>query len=162
MNAIQTALKMETDAIKFYGEAAEKTTNLVGKKMFLSIVEDEKIHLQMLNQFLGGYANEIRDAASPIKAIKTIFEEMKDQMMQRVAASKDELEAFRIAMEMEQEGKEYYNKTASESQITAEKELFTKLAAEEAEHYTIFSNTYNFLKDTGNWFLREEQGMIEG
>jgi rubrerythrin len=37
MNAVEIAIKMETDAIKFYREAAEKTKHPVGKKMFLSI-----------------------------------------------------------------------------------------------------------------------------
>jgi len=32
MNAIKIAVKMETDAIKFYKEAAEKTSYSVGKK----------------------------------------------------------------------------------------------------------------------------------
>ena len=41
-NAIEIAIKMETDAIKFYKEASEKTKNPVGKKMFLTIREDEK------------------------------------------------------------------------------------------------------------------------
>ncbi|MBI5409601.1 MAG: hypothetical protein HZA14_09580 [Nitrospirae bacterium] len=51
MNAIEIALKMETDAIKFYGDASEKTENAVGKKMFLTIREDEKIlsHLKRVN-----------------------------------------------------------------------------------------------------------------
>ena len=50
MNAIEIAIKMEKDAIEFYTEAAGKTTNPVGKKMFLSITEDEKRHLQLLSQ----------------------------------------------------------------------------------------------------------------
>jgi rubrerythrin len=48
MNALEIARKMETDAIKFYKEASEKTRHPAGKKMFLSIVEDEKRHLQMI------------------------------------------------------------------------------------------------------------------
>ncbi|MFA5354928.1 MAG: ferritin family protein, partial [Thermodesulfovibrionales bacterium] len=39
------AIKMETDAIGFYREAAEKVLHPVGKKMFLSVAEDEKRHL---------------------------------------------------------------------------------------------------------------------
>lgn len=43
MNAIEIAIKMETDAINFYKEAAEKTKYSVGKKMFFSIVEEHSI-----------------------------------------------------------------------------------------------------------------------
>ncbi len=54
MNAIEIAIKMEKDAIDFYKEAAKKTKNPVGKKMFLTITVDEKRHLQMLSQIFEG------------------------------------------------------------------------------------------------------------
>ena len=41
-------------SIKFYTEAAEKTSNYVGKKMFLSITEDEKRHLGFVKRFSWG------------------------------------------------------------------------------------------------------------
>jgi len=46
MKSVELALKMETDAVKFYTEAAEKVSHPVGKKMFLSIAEDEKNHIK--------------------------------------------------------------------------------------------------------------------
>jgi rubrerythrin len=45
-NAIEIAIRMEIEAINFYTEVSEKTTNPVGKKMFLTIREDEKKHLE--------------------------------------------------------------------------------------------------------------------
>lgn len=162
MSALQTAAKMEADAIKFYGEASEKTKNPVGKQMFLSIVEDEKRHLEMINNLIGKNEFSSSNAGAPMKAIKTIFENMKNEMLQRAEASSDELEAFKIAMEMEREGKEYYKQSAVAAASGKEKELFVLLASEEEEHYTVFANTYNFLKDSGNWFLWEEKGVIEG
>ena len=49
MTALEIARKMETDAIKFYSEAAERTKYGAGKKMLLSIVDDEKRHLKMIH-----------------------------------------------------------------------------------------------------------------
>ena len=109
MNAVEIAIRNETDAIKFYTEAASKTRNTVGKKMFLSIAEDEKRHLDMLQQLLKNLDLNFTNA-SPMKAVKTIFAEMKELMMQRAEATKDELEAFKIAMEMEKEGVVSYQK----------------------------------------------------
>jgi len=45
MNTIQTAIKMEQEAIDFYTKCADKTNNAIGRKMFLSIAEDEKYHI---------------------------------------------------------------------------------------------------------------------
>lgn len=161
MNAIETATRMETDAIKFYREASEKTKHPGGKGIFLSIVEDEKRHLEMLTNLLKGLDIKLQDV-SPLQNVKTVFESRKDEMMERIAASNDDLEAFRIAMEMEKEGKEFYEKHIPLLNKDAEKELFTILAKEEVEHYKIFSNTYNFLKDSGNWFMWEERSIVEG
>ncbi len=161
MNAIEIAIKMETDAINFYSEAAGKTQNPVGKKMFLTITEDEKRHLETLSQIFKGLHIEMKDV-SPMKNIKTVFEKMKDGMMQRIKATTDELEAFKIAMQMEKEGVEFYKKAASEAKTEKEKSLFERLVKEEQEHYSIFSNTYFFLSDTGSWFMWEEHSIVDG
>jgi rubrerythrin len=161
MNAIEISINMEKDAIKFYSEAAEKTSSPVGKKMFLTITRDEKRHLELLRKIFDGLDITISDV-SPMKNIKTVFEEMKDEMMERVEATTDELEAFKIAMQMEKEGLEFYKKAASEVSSEKEKALFERLAVEEQQHYNIFANTHDFLSDTGNWFMWEEHSIVEG
>ncbi|MGQ9571124.1 MAG: ferritin family protein [Thermodesulfovibrionales bacterium] len=161
MNSIEIAIKMETDAIKFYTEALEKTKNTVGKQMFLTIVEDEKRHLETLNQILRGLNITIQDV-SPMENIRTVFESLKNGMMKRVEATTDELEAFKIAMQMEKEGIEFYKKAAEKANTEKERILFERLIKEEQEHYNIFSNTFFFLHDTGNWFMWEEHSIVDG
>jgi rubrerythrin len=161
MNAIDIAKKMETDAIKFYTEAAKKTKYPAGRKMFETVTLDEKRHLEIVNRLLEGLDIHVEDV-HPLKNIRTVFESMKDEMMERVQATTDEMEAFRIAMQMEKEGVEFYKKLMSESKTEKEKTLFSKLIREEEQHYEIFANTYNFLQDTGNWFMWEEHSMVDG
>jgi rubrerythrin len=161
MNAIEIAIKMEKDAIDFYKEAAEKTRHPVGKKMFLSVTEDEKRHLQMLSQIFKEVDIKITEV-NPMQNVKTVFESMKDQMMERVAATKDELEAFKIAMHMEKEGTAFYQKAESGAKAEKERALFERLIKEEQQHYAIFLNTYNFMVDTGNWFMWEDHSIVEG
>jgi len=100
--------------------------------------------------------------ANPVKTMKTIFEEMKDNLMERIQAQTDDLEAFKIAMEMEKEGVEFYKKVFNEVNTEKEKKLFERLIYEEEQHYKIFSETYNFMKDTGNWFMWKEFSIVEG
>lgn len=127
MNAIEISIKMETDAIKFYKEASEKIAHPVGKKMFLSIMEDEKRHLDMLSRLFKDLDINIKDV-SPMKNVKSIFEELKHEMMERVEATKNELDAFKIAMHMEKEGIEFYKKAANEASTEKERDLFNRLA----------------------------------
>lgn len=161
MNAVEIAIKMETDAIAFYKEASGKVGNKVGKMMFLSIVEDEKHHLAMLKDMFQGLGISARDV-HPIRNVKTIFQELKHEMLERAGATDDELNAFKIATEMEKKGVEFYTKAASEAVEPKEKALFERLMKEEEQHYTIFSNTYFFMHDTGSWFLWDEQSLVDG
>jgi len=161
MNAIQIAINMEKDAIDFYTKAAEKTSHPAGKKMFLSVTEDEKRHLEMLSAIFKEVDIRINEV-SPMKNIRTVFETMRDSMMQRVEATKDELEAFKIAMQMEKEGIEFYKKVQTETNQPKEKALFERLIKEEEQHFAIFSNTFNFMNDTGSWYMWEEHSIVDG
>lgn len=161
MDALELAMKMEKDAIMFYSEAARKTKYPAGKKMFDTITEDEKRHLEMISQIIKGLNVTPKDV-SPMKNVKTVFESMKNEMMKKVEASPDELEAFKVAMKMEQEGMEFYKKTLAGAKKEKEKALLERLIQEEQQHYAIFENTYQFLAETGNWFLWEERGIVEG
>lgn len=161
MNAIEIAKKMETDAIRFYTEAAKKTGYPAGRKMFETVAADEKRHLQIVCDLLKGIDVHAEDV-HPLQNIKTVFEDMRDEMMQKVEATSDELEAFKIAMQMEKEGIEFYRNMMSEAQKEKERVLFGKLIKEEEQHYVIFENTYNFLNDTGNWFMWEEHSIVDG
>lgn len=161
MTALEIARKMETDAIKFYNEAADKTAYPAGKKMFQTIANDEKRHLEMISQLIKGLEITIQDV-SPMKNVKTVFESMKDEMMAKVEASSDELEAFTVAMKMEQEGLEFYRKALTEAKTDKEKALFERLMEDEKQHYQIFANTHQFLSDTGNWFMWQEHSIVEG
>jgi rubrerythrin len=129
--------------------------------MFLSITEDEKRHLKMLSAIFKDIGITL-DNVSPMGNIQTIFKTMKDAMMQRVAATKDEIDAFRIAMQMEKEGVEFYKKAEADAPTEKERALFSRLVKEEQQHYDIFANTYSFMSDTGNWFMWDEHSIVEG
>ena len=160
MTSVEIALRMETDAIKFYGEAADRTSNPVGKKMFLSIVDDEKRHVEMISQILKGLDLHAKDA-NPVKAGQVDLRG--DEAADDGACGGDKGRGcFKIAMDMEKEGVEFYRKAMAEAPSEKEKALFQRLLKEEEAHYNIFSNTFSFMNDSGNWYMWEEHGIVEG
>ena len=161
MNAAEIARSMETDAVDFYTKAAENCSHPVGKQMFLSIAEDERRHIQMIEALIKGLGIT-EDNVDPMERVKSVFAELKDEMVERVAASGDDKEALKIAMEMEAKGRDFYERSASEATDDKSKALFERLFKEEEKHYAIFSNTYSFLNDTGNWFMWDEHSIVEG
>lgn len=161
MNAVDIALRMESDAVKFYREASEKTSHPVGKRMFLSIMEDEKRHIEMLNALMKGM-DITAEKVDPMRKIKSVFEELKDQMHAGIKATTDETAALEMAMKMEKEGFEFYKKVVREATDTKSRALFERLIVEEEKHYEVFSNTLSFLSDTGNWFMWDDHSIVEG
>jgi len=160
-DAIETAIKMETDAIAFYQEAANKAGHPFGKEMFKGFIKDETRHLRILQDLFRG--NDVKaELIRPRESIKTVFSELKAEMMQRVKVLDNELEAVNIALKFEKEGFDFYKNAAATAESQKEKDLFEKLSVEENDHYTILLETYKFLENTGQWYMYEERGIVEG
>jgi rubrerythrin len=162
MNTLEMVLGLERDSVKFYTEAARRTKYPVGKKMFETVNEDEKRHLEMASQIIEGLHVTTKDVSHLKKNFKSVFGSMQNEMMRKVEVSVDDLEAFKIAMQMEKEGVGFYRKILVKARSEKEKALLERLIQEEEEHYDVFSNTYQFLANTGSWFLWEELAIVDG
>jgi len=165
-NVIRTAIKMEEDGIDFYHKAAEKTSHPFGKRMFLSFAEDEKRHLTVLRDILADLKfsdfSQFFGEKKPGEKIKTLFREVKSELKERIAANPDELEALKIGMNMESKSIEFYESSMKKTQNSHLKSFFKRLIEEEKEHYQLLQNTHSYLKDSGDWFLWEERGLLDG
>jgi rubrerythrin len=162
-SALSIALKMEKDGMAFYEEASRKTGNELGKKMFLSFVEDEKRHYGMIEALAKGLKiDDQLKAAGPAERVRTIFEEAKQNMDMRLGSEPGDVDALKFAIDLEDKGYEFYRETAQKSEDAEEKRLFELLAKEESQHHAILQNALTYLEETGDWFLWEEGGPIEG
>jgi len=149
-----------------YTEASEKARHPFGKKMLLSLAEDERSHICMIQKIAEGLGlsaamSEVREGTTT-ERIKTIFSDVKDEVAERMATADDDVEALRIAMGFEKKGYEFYEKAAAEATCEDEKGLFAELAKQETEHYEILQNTYEYLEDSGHWFSWGEQALLDG
>ena len=107
MDAVTKAIEMKENAIKFYQDAAGKCDHPAGKQMFLVILEDEKHHLESLRQMVNDMHIDMKQL-TPIDSIKTSLETLQDKMRAKTACSLDEMEVFKMAMDMEKEFVEFY------------------------------------------------------
>ncbi|MEK6777408.1 MAG: ferritin family protein [bacterium] len=161
--ALSTALKMEKDGMAFYEETSKNIKNQLGKKMFLSFVEDEKRHYGMIEALANGLniGKELKKAG-PAERIRTIFEKAKKDIDARLGSDPSDVEALKFACRMEDKGYEFYRDSAASASDAGEKALFEKLAREESRHHEILENALTYLEKSGEWFLWEEGGPIEG
>jgi len=162
---IRTAIEMEKNGIDFYHKAEEKTSYPLAKKMFLSFAEDEKRHLIVLRKILTDLKFSDFDqffGEKPRQKIENIFEEARNEIKERIAANPDELEALEVGMDMELESVEFYQTALEKSEDNHQKAFLRRLVEEENEHLQLLKNTHSYLKNSGDWFLCEEKGLLDG
>ena len=167
--AAETAFKMEQDSIDFYAQAAKKTTNKLGRAMFESLVKDEERHLQALGRLMKEVAPSM--AAEEIlpgrggtfkSNISTVFSEAREEIVERIPAGADDLEALTLAMDLETKGHRFYTEAAAKAENNTVRDVYLMLRREELEHFSFLQNTYQYLDNSGDWLLWEEQGILDG
>ena len=162
---IKTAIEMEENGIDFYNKAEEKTSYPLAKKMFLSLAEDEKKHLNALSKIIIDlkFSDFKRFfGEKPRQKIENIFRKVKNEIQERIAVNPDELESLRIGMDMELGSVEFYQKALEKSKDNDQKAFLRRLVEEEKEHFQLLQNTHSYLKNSGDWFLWEERGLLDG
>lgn len=160
------AVKTETDGARFYQELAERVASPMAKAMLLSFVKDEHRHLEVVKAIFSGVpaAQVSRRFRSgmPAQRLQTVFEKYRGTVAKRVPATAGEVDALRAALVMERKSFELYHGEAEKVTAAAEKKILTRLALEENEHYEILSNTLSYLTDSGNWFIYQDHGIMDG
>jgi rubrerythrin len=160
IDPIVIAIQTEKDGITFYEKAAKKTSHPFGKKMFLSFIEDEKRHLEILEQISKEMDVPFDTEYSPKERVKTVFEGISDQVTAHITPTADETEAIRIALEIENEGYTFYKEQAEKH--AEHSNVFERLAKEESEHIFVLQNLSDYLNDSGHWFMYGEHQMVDG
>jgi rubrerythrin len=162
---VAVAIQMERDGMDFYTKASEQTKDPFGKRMFLSLVSDEKEHLKLLSDLLVGHkpAKPKSPEGPGFRArVSTIFKEATKNVKKKLAANPSDVEAVRIAMEMEERGFKFYDSRAKKVTDPSEKALFARLAKEENDHWTILEDTHLYMTDPTTWHYRENPPLLDG
>ncbi len=157
------AIQMETDGIKFYTDLANKTLHPMGKAMFRSFAEDEKLHAKRLKALLSAPEappqGKGKDGESPQKRLVTVFQKMGEEIRGKTLSGANDIDAVKLAMGAEEKGIVFYEKAAKESGDPKEREMYVFLAGEERTHLSILKNTLDYLKNAELWEA-ESEGRI--
>ena len=166
-NILKQAMKMEQEGREFYISAAKKVENKLGREMLESLAQDEGGHYTRLLQIQEGAsgtalkecAPEFDDAGGRVRAL---FKQYGSQAADEIAGNTGDLEALNIAMEMERKGHNLYSEAAARTKDESARKVFTFLAGEEEKHFEVLQNMHRYLSDPKNWFLEQEQGLLDG
>jgi len=158
--ALELAIKTEKDGIDFYLGAAEAAGDELGKKMYLSLVEDEKRHLDILKKMSCEVDVCITDfeQADPFDTLKTVFSDIASSAG-AAKATDDDIAALDTALDMEKKSYELYISQATGADDKDLAAIYERLAFEEQKHYDILLKEKEYLEDTGNWYMWSEHSF---
>ncbi len=157
------ALRMEMEGITFYTDLANKTFHPLGKAMFKSFVEDEKLHAKRLRLLLSSRNEPVhlkeKNTGNPRERLLSIFQKMGEELKKEVHANMNDIEAVKLAIGIEENGIKFYEEAAGKSVDKRDKEVYHFLAGEEKTHYSILKNTLEYLENMELW-QAENEGRI--
>jgi rubrerythrin len=162
LKAIETAMQMEKDGKQFYLEAAEVSSNDVGKSLFRKLASEEDIHL---SNFVAIYDSIRADQGWP--AIEFKAGELKEETLfskaeKNIIATRGELEAVKQAMDMENKTVDYYVEQSGSVQYETAKKFYNLLAEEERKHHQMLLDYYEYVQDPAGWFTMKEHHSLDG
>lgn len=147
------AILLEEKGYKFYTELAQETSNELSKKLFLSLAEQEKYHIEQINSYLTKAETVEIKFDSIENTIHELFNSLGKEMIGKDLSQATGLEK---AMQMEKEGYALYQE-AHDSTDNADDRLFLdKLIKMEKEHYESLANLHFYYTNNEQWLAEEE------
>jgi rubrerythrin len=150
MRIVKVAMEAERDAYQAYSKAAKKTTNPKGKDMFQQLSEFEMNHYQKLKDLLKSLQEKgewilyggtsLKKRAIPLKMSRPKGQEQLTEM-----------DALKMAIREEKKSRAYYQSMAELTKDPLGRDMYKRLADEEALHERLLNDQYYSLHNTGLW-----------
>ncbi len=148
MDMFEFSIQMEKDAEKLYRKMADRAPVEGIKKILLMLAEDEVRHRVAIENL------QKKLSVAPVQGvaldIKTVFDEMK-QNKHVINISSDVVEDYRIAVEIEKRGMDFYKEKFAEADDPESKKLFEILMRQEAYHHKTVENLLDMVQKPDWW-----------
>jgi len=159
MNSIEFAIKMELDGEKYYREQAENNQDNPLNIIFVFLADDEKGHAALLQNELEKITYDLADNQT-LAETNNVFKERGD-FKNKFEKIPDQLDVYRMALQMEKDSIELYQKFFAESTDEQTKKLFGYLVKQEENHFKIFDNLITLVERPDEWVEDAEFGVLE-
>ncbi len=150
IRAVQLAMEAEKNAYQAYSKAAKNTKNPKGRDMFQQLSEFEMNHFQKLKALL----KSLQEKGEWILYEGTHLHKKKIPLKTKTPQGRDaltDLDALKIAVREEKKAQTYYRSMAELTRDPRGKDMYKRLAQEEALHETLLNDQYYSLHNTGIW-----------
>lgn len=161
-DALKQALQMEIDGKVFYEKARDNASDTLTKGIFSSLIKAEEAHMRKIQQLHTALEKEGSWPKEDVtqdshKAIPNIFSEALSTVNDQMKGTTDDIEALKLAAQMEEKGRKYYQYQAKASADPFEKKFYLAMVQEESEHFVSIMDTLQYLEDPQAYFHQFEQ-----
>ncbi len=159
MKVTTIAREIDTSARRFYEEMAELATRSEHSgvaRIFRMLAEDEA---KLLEQHRALATQDRAYESKVLDRSANVFEELRHREDQLDIS--DDIAAYRLAIEAEQELLRRFRKAAEEERHTGSRKLLDKLVREEARHLKELEGLYDFANAPNNYLAWGEFSNLD-
>ncbi len=150
IKALEVAIEAEREAYQNYSRLAKKTKDPKGRDMFQQLSEFEVNHYQKLKNLL----KSLQEKGEWILYEGADFKKRKIPLKAEMPKGQDRLtdmDALKIAIHEEKKAEAFYRTMAELTKDVRGKDMYKRLANEEALHEKVLNDQYYSLHNTGLW-----------
>ncbi len=167
IEVLQLAVRTEVEGKEFYQKASQKGSNKLAKELFQHLASEEDVHRKKFEEIYealkrGQNWPDVGPPPEKRKGLKSLFAEATKALGSKFKVAESELEAIKIAMDMETKSYNLYHSRSEESTLPVEKRFYETLAGEEREHQLALLDSYEYLSDPAGWFTKREHWSLDG
>jgi len=167
IEVLQLAVRMEEEGKEFYQKASQKSSNRLAKELFQQLASEEDVHLKNFEEMYEAFKRgqnwpDVEPPSEKGKKLKSLFAEATKALGSKIKVAESELEAIKIAMDMETKSYNFYHSRSEQNTLPVKKRFYGALAAEEREHHLALLDSYEYLSDPAGWFTKKEHWSLDG
>jgi rubrerythrin len=150
IKAVKVAMEAEKNAYQSYSKAANKTKDPKGREMLRQLSEFEMNHYQKLKDLLKSLQEKgewILYEGTSLKRKTISLKAQKPQGQEQLT----DMDALKIAVREEKKAQAYYRSMAELTKDPRGRDMYKRLASEEALHEKLLNDQYYSLHNTGLW-----------
>jgi rubrerythrin len=167
IEVLQLAVQTEVEGKEFYQKASQKSSSKLAKELFQQLANEEDVHRKKFEEIYealkkGQNWPDVEPPSEKGKRLKSLFAEATKALGSKTKVAESELEAIKIAMDMEIKSYNLYHSRSEESTLPVEKRFYEALAGEERGHHLALLDSYEYLSDPAGWFTKREHWSLDG
>ena len=165
--ALETALQMEVEGKEFYQKTGQKSVSPLVQELFKNLAAQEDVHYRRVEEVhaavkAGNKWPEKESTFERPRSLQAVFKDAIEKMGAHFEVPSAEVEALKMAMNMEDKSYSFYRNREEEAVSPAEKAFYKALTGEERVHYLTLQSSHEYLSNPEGWFTMKERWSLDG